>query len=93
MVLAGAALLVGTSAMPASAASGDVIVFSNEILQASTYENPSDCNLLPLGAHVLINKTDEPVTVYGDPLCLGPSMVVQPGYGVHVPPASASFSV
>ncbi|MFE1407435.1 hypothetical protein ACFW5D_28095 [Streptomyces sp. NPDC058770] len=39
-----------------------------------------------------MNRSDRPVTVYGDPLCLTPGLVVQPGYGAHVVPGSGSFS-
>jgi hypothetical protein len=67
-------------------------LLETEMQQLTTYENPDGCHKLPLAAHVLNNQTDEPVRIYGDPLCLGPSVTVEPGHGSHVPPGSGSFS-
>ncbi|MFF9321290.1 hypothetical protein ACF1BP_26900 [Streptomyces sp. NPDC014735] len=39
-----------------------------------------------------MNRSDHPVTVHGDPLCLTPGLVVQPGHGAHVVAGSGSFS-
>lgn len=85
---AAAAVPTGT----ALAASGEVTVFETEVQQLTTYDSPSGCHKLPAAAHVLNNQTDEQVRIYGDPLCLGPSLVVEPGHGAHVAPGSGSFS-
>ncbi|WP_285738937.1 hypothetical protein [Kitasatospora phosalacinea] len=74
------------------AASGDVVVFSTEAQPLDVYRDPAGCQQLPTLAHVLANQTDRPVKVYGNPFCLGPSVVVQPGYGTHVPGGAGSFS-
>lgn len=58
----------------------------------TVYENPQGCHKLPVDSHVLVNRSDRPVTVYGDPLCLTPGLVVEPGRGAHVVPGSGSFS-
>ncbi|MFF4342719.1 hypothetical protein ACFY00_22645 [Kitasatospora sp. NPDC001540] len=76
----------------ARAASGDVVVFSTEAQPLDTYTDPAGCQQLPTVAHVLTNQTDRPVKVYGNPFCLGPSVVVQPGHGTHVPGGAGSFS-
>ncbi|MEU5362352.1 hypothetical protein ABZ354_02395 [Streptomyces sp. NPDC005925] len=94
MFAAAGALLVGTavSGTASAAASGDVVVFRTELSPLSVYEDPHGCHKLPADAHVLTNRTDRPVTVYGDPFCLTPGFVVQPGHGAHVAPGSGSFS-
>lgn len=96
IAITSAALAVGLSvtlgAGQAAASTGTVTVFSTEFQQVNTWENPSGCHLLPLGAHVLINQTDQPVSIYADPFCATPSLTVQPGYGSHVPPQVGSFS-
>ena|SRR5215203_6181059 len=84
---------VGAAAAPAVAASGEVSVFETELNPLSTYENPAGCHKLPPAAHVLSNRTDQPVRIYGDPFCMGASLTVQPGYGAHVASGSGSFSV
>jgi hypothetical protein len=94
-VISGVALAIPAvilGAEPAAAASGRVVVFETEVQELSTYDDPSGCTKLPAAAHVLLNLTDEPVKTYGDPLCLVPSLTVEPGYGAHVPPATGSFS-
>ncbi|RKE18153.1 hypothetical protein BX266_1436 [Streptomyces sp. TLI_171] len=73
-------------------ASGDVVVFSTEAQPLDVYRDPAGCQQLPPVAHVLTNQTDRPVKVYGNPFCLGPALVVQPGYGTHVPGGAGSFS-
>ncbi|MGP3924270.1 hypothetical protein [Streptomyces sp. 8N616] len=93
LIAMGTALLMLGFTVPAEASTGEVVVFETEINPLTTYENPAGCNKLPLAAHVLINKTDKPVRVYTDPLCLSPSFTVQPGHGSHVTPGSGSFSV
>ncbi|WP_206323780.1 hypothetical protein [Streptomyces sp. HNM0574] len=67
-------------------------VFSTEFNSLSVYENPSGCHKLPLDGHVLVNRTDKPVTLYGDPFCMTPGMTVQPDHGAHVVPGTGSFS-
>lgn len=89
---AAGAFLVAAPAT-ASAAEGKVIIFETEFQQLTTYTDPDGCQKLPIAAHVLVNETDSPVQIYGDPLCLTPSSTVQPGYGSHVAPGSGSFSV
>ncbi|MFF9480633.1 hypothetical protein [Streptomyces sp. NPDC014733] len=83
------------AAGPASAAGqepGEVVVFSTEAQPLSVYRDPEGCQGLPTTAHVLSNLTDRPVKVYGNPFCLGPSVVVPPGHGTHVPGGAGSFS-
>lgn len=90
---AAGAVLALTGATPAPrAAPGTVTVFSTELQPLDVYTDPSGCNQLPTLAHVLMNQTDRPVKVYGNPFCLGPSLSVQPGYGTHVPGGAGSFS-
>ncbi|MFF0461876.1 hypothetical protein [Streptomyces mexicanus] len=90
----GSALLAGTafSGTAAAAGSDEVVVFRTELSPLTVYEDPHGCHKLPADAHVLTNRTDRPVTVHADPFCLTPGLVVQPGYGSHVPPGSGSFS-
>ncbi|MFJ6406742.1 hypothetical protein ACIQK9_14655 [Streptomyces hydrogenans] len=76
----------------AQAATGDVVVFSTEVQPLDVYSDPVGCRQLPTVAHVLTNQTDSPVRIYGNPWCIGPSVVVQPGYGTHVPGGAGSFS-
>ncbi|MEU6129030.1 hypothetical protein ABZ805_07645 [Saccharopolyspora sp. NPDC047091] len=95
-LLFAAAAAVLATALPVSTAgaatTGQVLVFSTELQPVDSYDAPSGCYRAPLAAHVLINDTDEPVRIYGDPLCLTASLVVQPGHGAHVPPGTGSFS-
>ncbi|MEV6824963.1 hypothetical protein [Amycolatopsis sp. NPDC051102] len=74
-------------------ANGRVVVFSTELQELDRWEDPAGCQKLPAAAHVLINETDEVVNTYSDPLCLTPSVSVQPEYGTHVAPGTGSFSV
>ncbi|MEU2925982.1 hypothetical protein ABZ636_13195 [Streptomyces sp. NPDC007251] len=83
---------IAASGTAVAADSGDVVVFRNEFVPLTVYQNPHGCHKLPVDAHVLTNRTDRPVTVYGDPFCLTPGLIVQPGYGAHVAPGSGSFS-
>lgn len=90
-----AAALLAVSAVPSAAAAGDpdeVVVFGTEVTPLTVYSDPHGCYKLPLDAHVLTNRTDRPVTIYGDPFCLTPGLTVQPGYGSHVAAGSGSFS-
>lgn len=91
-VLLAAAALGSAPGIASAAASGEVTVFQTEFQQLTTYEDPDGCHKLPAAAHVLTNGTDEPVRIYADPFCAGPSVAVQPGYGSHVAPGSGSFS-
>lgn len=85
--------IVGIPAPAASAATSDqVLIFSTEFEPVTKYESPSGCHRAPATAHVLVNDTAGPVRVYGDPFCLTPSLVVQPGHGTHIPPGTGSFS-
>lgn len=88
------ALLAGTAAPGTAAAAepGEVVVFRTELAPLTVYPEPHGCHKLPADAHVLTNRTDRPVTVYGDPFCLTPGLIVQPGFGAHVAPGSGSFS-
>ncbi|MFI6348190.1 hypothetical protein [Streptomyces sp. NPDC050560] len=77
----------------ASAAdAGKVDVFRTELSPVTVFQDPHGCRKLPADAHVLVNNTDRPVTVYADPFCVTPGLVVPPGYGSHVAPGSGSFS-
>ncbi len=91
LAAAGAAVL-GLTAPARAAASGDVVVFSTEAQPLDVYRDPAGCQRLPALAHVLSNLSDQPVRIYGNPFCLGPSLVVQPGYGTHVPGGAGSFA-
>lgn len=89
-----ATMVAGTSATAdTDATKGQITVFSTEFTELNTWEEPTGCAKLPPAAHVLINQTDGPVRIYGDPLCLTPAVTVRPGYGSHVAPGSGSFSV
>ncbi|MEU8708126.1 hypothetical protein [Streptomyces sp. NPDC048565] len=94
VVLAAAGLLAAfaptASAAPADA--GEVAVFRTEVAPLTTYASPRGCHKLPADAHVLVNRSERPVTVHGDPFCLTPGLTVQPGHGSHVAPGSGSFS-
>lgn len=92
-VLVVACALAVTFVRPALAADGQVAVFIADYTEVAVFNNPSGCKLLPLGSHVLVNLTDEPVTFYQDPLCLSVGPVIQPGDGAHVPPFAGSFKV
>lgn len=89
------AAVLGLLLSPGSAlaATGEVVVFGTEVEPLTTYDNPSGCYKLPMTAHVLVNKTDGPVQIYGDPFCMSPSLSIQPGFGSHVASGSGSFSV
>lgn len=87
------ALLMSTSPA-AGAATGEVVVYTAEIVPLDVYEHPRGCYAIPVGAHVLTNRTNLPVLVYGTPGCFGfPVLTVEENWGSHVPPAAASFSV
>ncbi|GHJ91360.1 MULTISPECIES: hypothetical protein [Streptomyces] len=90
--LVAASAVLGLAGSAQAAATGDVVVFSTEVQPLDVYRDPAGCRQLPTVAHVLTNQTDRPVRIYGNPFCLGPSVVVQPGYGTHVPGGAGSFS-
>ncbi|WP_433869047.1 hypothetical protein [Saccharopolyspora sp. CA-218241] len=90
--LAAGAFAMLVSAGAATASTGEVAVFETELQPLTSYANPTGCHKLPMAAHVLVNQTDQPVRIYGDPFCLTPSLTVQPGHGSHVAPGSGSFS-
>ncbi|MYV71275.1 hypothetical protein GT043_36185 [Streptomyces sp. SID2131] len=90
--LVAAGSMLGTAAPALADAVGEVVVFSTEAQPLDVYRDPAGCQRLPTVAHVLTNRTDKPVKVYGNPFCLGPSLTVQPGYGTHVPGGARSFS-
>lgn len=93
VLAAAGALSVCAPVAYADSGSGDVVVFRTEVSPVTVYENPAGCRKLPADSHVLVNRSDRPVTVYGDPFCLTPGLVVQPRHGAHVVPGSGSFSV
>ncbi|WP_026122345.1 DOMON domain-containing protein [Nocardiopsis halotolerans] len=83
-------------AAPASAATGEVVVFTTEFEELRHYPNPpsGSCHQLPATAHVLVNLTDADVSMHAGPGCLGPGVVVAPDRGWHAPPSGMfSFSV
>ena len=98
-LLAGAAIVACASAVAAGTAADAapptrrITVFSTEVTELTTWDDPTGCQTLPVGAHVLINQSDKTVNTYGDPLCLTPSLAVAPGYGTHVAPSAGSFAV
>ena len=89
-------LLITATAAPARAAGtertaeharGQIIVFATELQRAKVFTDPSGCQRLPLGAHVVVNLTDRSAQLYADPFCRVPAvpfLVVKPGYGSHV---------
>ncbi|WP_018685757.1 hypothetical protein [Actinokineospora enzanensis] len=83
------------SAAPPTGGIDQVLVFSFEYTPVAVFDQPKGCNILPAGAHVLINQTQRTVTIYGDPACLFPIFPFQkvaPGNGTHVSPIG-SFSI
>ncbi|MEV7674635.1 hypothetical protein [Streptomyces sp. NPDC088752] len=90
--LVAAGSMLGTAAPALADAVGEVVVFSTEAQPLDVYRDPAGCQRLPTVAHVLTNRTDKPVKVYGNPFRLGPSLTVQPGHGTHVPGGAGSFS-
>jgi hypothetical protein len=82
---------VPTAAPAQAAATGRVVVFNNEVVHLTVYEDPSGCYALPVGAHVVTNLTNGDIRIYADLMCLSPSLTVKPGYGSHVS-AVGSFS-
>lgn len=93
MALGMAGLMWGITAVPAQAATGQVVVFSTELTPLTSYQDPQGCYAFPALAHVLSNETDKTVVVHPDPFCTAPGLRVAPGYGMHVPEGYGSFSV
>ncbi|WP_145906322.1 hypothetical protein [Kitasatospora viridis] len=91
-LLIAAATLVGVAAAPAQAATGKVVVFSNELTPLKVYDNPHGCNQVPATAHTLSNETDGTIKVFADPFCTLPASLPLTGsigelpanYGTHV---------
>ncbi|NUT96352.1 MAG: hypothetical protein HOY78_30430 [Saccharothrix sp.] len=82
----------------AHAAVGEVVVYIAEVEELVVFENPRGCYDIPVGAHVMTNRTNKSVEVYGVPNCGGPFptppiWTLDENYGGHVPPAAASFKV
>jgi hypothetical protein len=92
--VAAAAAAVVLGAGPVHAATGDVIVFTTEFEEITTYQDPGSgsCTRLPATAHVVINRTDSDVFIHGGPFCSGPGALVAPEHGWHAPP-SGFFSI
>jgi hypothetical protein len=87
-VAATAALVLGVTT-PASAETGYVIAFSNEVVPLRVWKDPTGCHTFPAGGHVLFNDTDHAITMYSDPLCLFPAdpvARVEAGKGTHISP-------
>ncbi|GAB2499678.1 hypothetical protein [Nocardiopsis aegyptia] len=91
---AAAAVTVLVSTGPAHAATGEVIVFTTEFEELTTYQDPASgsCRQLPPTAHVVINRTDADVYIHAGPACWGPGVTVAPDHGWHAPP-SGMFSI
>jgi hypothetical protein len=83
---------IATAAPRTTDAVGTVTVFSSEATPLTVWNNPHGCQKLPIDAHVLVNQTDVPVTIYADPFCLTPGLAVEPGHGSHVAAGSGAFS-
>ncbi|GAB3439312.1 hypothetical protein [Actinophytocola sediminis] len=84
-----AAVLLTTLAAPSATAqaTGRVVAFVGDLLPVRVWENPSGCNRLPLGTHVLFNETDRVIEAFADPWCLiplEPLAQLAPGTSMHV---------
>ncbi len=94
LALALTSALVG--AVPAHAATGEVVVFSTEFVDLVRYPDAASgsCTVLPPTAHVLVNLTDAEVSMHAGRGCFGPGVPVAPNRGWHAPPSGLfSFSV
>lgn len=94
LALALTSALVG--AVPAHAATGEVVVFTTEFEDLVRYPDPASgsCTVLPATAHVLVNLTDAEVSMHAGRGCFGPGVPVAPNRGWHAPPSGLfSFSV
>ncbi|MCK2241566.1 MULTISPECIES: hypothetical protein [unclassified Crossiella] len=91
-VFAAGAALTGTA--QATPAVGEVIVYSLDTMPVAIFDNPKGCYSIPVGAHVLINRTNRPVEIYPNPACLLlPILTLKEDTGAHAPPAAGSFRV
>ncbi|RKS09722.1 hypothetical protein DFP74_5464 [Nocardiopsis sp. Huas11] len=92
VTVAAATVLIGTG--PAQAATGEVIVFTTELEELTTYQDPASgsCMALPATAHVVINRTDADVYIHPGRTCFLPGVQVAPDHGWHAPP-SGMFSI
>ncbi|MEU3020321.1 hypothetical protein ABZ635_23330 [Nocardiopsis sp. NPDC007018] len=94
-----AALVLGgvlMGAVPAHAATGEVVVFKTELEDLERYTDPApgSCHQLPATAHVLFNMTDSEVRIHPGTTCLTRGVLVVPDRGWHAPPSGLfSFSV
>lgn len=84
-----AAAVLTAGAVPASAAPnpGRVVAFVGDFLPLQVWDDPTGCNTLPAGTHVVFNDTDRTIVVYADPLCLVPSEPMSrlaAGHSMHV---------
>ncbi|WP_173095549.1 hypothetical protein [Actinomadura verrucosospora] len=79
---------------------GKIIVFVTEGTQVSwagtrlkEYSPSSNCQSLPLGAHVVVNDGTARLRFYSDPFCAipvpPPFSSIPPGYGAHVSPTGS----
>ncbi|NUS37141.1 MAG: hypothetical protein HOQ04_11940 [Pseudarthrobacter sp.] len=80
------------TAAPAHAATGQVVLFTVEFQELTTWDDPTGCYQLPIGAHQVNNHTDSDVHIYADPFCMQRVQTIKPGYGAHVMAATGSFS-
>lgn len=89
---ASAALTSSAQASPAQASpgNGEVLVFTVDLVKATVFEDPRGCHELPLGAHVLINRTNRPIKIFPTG-CFGIGLTIGEGVGIHVPPAMGAF--
>lgn len=79
---------------PASAqeSSDQVLVFiADAFVPVEKFEDPDGCYQLPLGTHVVINDTEDPIMLHAAPDCSGPGIPIQPEHGAHELPAFGSF--
>ncbi|MEV4729405.1 hypothetical protein [Saccharopolyspora sp. NPDC049426] len=76
----------------AQAPSDQVLVFiADAVVPVEKFQSPAGCHRLPLGTHVVINDTDDAITLYPAPDCSGLGVPLDPGHGAHELPAFGSF--
>ena len=76
----------------AQAPSDQVLVFiADAVVPVQKFQSPEGCHALPLGTHVVINDTDDAITLYAAPDCSGLGVPLDPGHGAHELPAFGSF--
>lgn len=81
---------------PANAAVGEVVVYIAEIAELVVYDNPKGCYDLPVGGHVITNRTNRHIEIFAVADCGGgfptpPILVLGENHGSHVPPSALSF--